>query len=122
MNHYVMAKAGKLPTTAQFTKALLARWPDANVVRLIDRKGLFALDFNLEERGHRLDGSLRRDRSGIAFVKTEPIAAASLAIWLRSLVHAPTVLHFFDEGHTASVRITRQLTAEELAEPFLEET
>jgi hypothetical protein len=117
-----MAKAGKLPTTAQFTKALLARWPKAKVVQSDDRTGLFALDFNLEERGHRLDGSLRRDRSGIAFVKTEPIASASLAIWLRSLVHAPTVLRFFDEGHTASVRITRQLTAEELAEPFLDET
>lgn len=122
MNHYVMAKAGKLPTTAQFTRALLVRWPEAKVVQLNDRPGLFALDFTLEERGHRLDGSLRRDRSGIAFVKTEPIAAASLAIWLRSLVHAPTVLQFFDEGHTTSVRITRQLTAEDLAEPFLEET
>jgi hypothetical protein len=95
MNYFLVMLSDWRFSAEDFTRRLLARWPDAALKEQADPKDIDCLEFELRMAHSRLEGSLRRNGSGIAF-DGDLRDVADFALWVRSFVPEAERLHFCD--------------------------
>ncbi|HSP78702.1 MAG TPA: hypothetical protein VLQ93_09250 [Myxococcaceae bacterium] len=97
MNYFLVMLSDWRFSARDFKQRLLERWPDALVQEEADTGSLDCLEFELRMSHSVLEGSLRRDGSGIAF-DGDLRDVADFARWARSIVPEAERLHFCDES------------------------
>ncbi len=88
-----------------FKHRLLTRWPNATIQEEADPNSLDCFEFALPMAHSNLEGSLRRNGSGIAF-DGDLRDVAEFALWVRSFVPVAERLHFCDEGASGQLDLT----------------
>jgi hypothetical protein len=97
MKYFLIMLSAWRFSAQNFKHQLLARWPDALIEEDADTASLDCLEFKLRMIHSVLEGSLRRDGSGLAF-DGDIRDIAGFALWVRSFVPAAECLHFCDES------------------------
>src|SRR5213078_997701 len=100
-------------------RSLCTAWPAAHVERISDPSGIHALRWTIESGlPARIEGTLAKDGQTV-HLDGDLRAVVVVARWYRSVVPSQQALVFYDEGFSADVRLTAQVTEDQLAQPFL---
>lgn len=112
------------PTTWTFDVDAFARdlglaWPAAQVERLADPASLHQLRWTIASGlPAPIEGTLAKDGQTV-HLDGDLRAAVAMARWVRSIVPLQQALIFYDEGFSADVALTAQVTDDQLVQPFL---
>jgi len=101
---------------SEFMASLLARWPNAKVLR-IRNSTHFSHAWMIPTSRGILEGEFNQTESGVT-VHGPFQECAAFAIWFRSLVPAERPLVFYDEGYNVHVNISTDTTAADLISAF----
>lgn len=122
MSSYFISPPEPTPWTIDaeaFARELCRAWPAAQLERLSDPAGLHQLRWTIASGlPAPIEGTLARDGQTV-HLDGDVRAAAAVARWVRSLVPPQQALIFYDEGFSADVALTPEVTDDELVQPFL---
>ena len=100
-------------------RALCTAWPTAHVERISDPSSFYQLRWKIESGlPAQIEGTLANDGQTV-HLDGDLRSAVAVARWYRSVVPSQQALIFYDEGFSADVRLTAQVTEDQLAQPFL---
>jgi hypothetical protein len=93
----------------QFVEKLRAAWPGVQVQESSSTEDPFVIHWSLEEKKHRLLGSLYGNLHSILIEALAP-DATRFALWYRTLVPNKYKLFLYDEGFNEHVELTTTST------------
>lgn len=117
MKFFVIAKRDNVLPASEFTQLLVSRWAGTKVMQVKESESPLALEFRTPMQHSRLDGSLNRRGSCIAFVADLP-DCAEFAHWCRSIVPPHEPLLFCDEGMSGKVELEPTMMATDILRAF----
>jgi hypothetical protein len=117
MNYFLVMLSGWRFSAQDFKQRLLTRWPDAILTKEEDPESLDCFEFETPGAHSKLEGSLRRDGSGIA-LDGDLRDVAGFALWVRSFVPEAERLHFCDEGVSGQLDLTPDTSPADLFRLF----
>lgn len=117
MNYFLVMLSDWRFSSRDFKHHLLTRWPNATLKEDTDPGSLDCFEIELPMTYSRLEGSLRRDGSGLAF-DGDLRDVAEFALWCRSFVPEAERLHFCDEGVSGQLDLTPDTSLTDLFRLF----
>lgn len=101
----------------RFETLLRSRWPEVTVRHHDDPGRTYPVDADVTQDGATFTVMLERDGSTLSIEGTAEQAAA-VAHWWRRQAPADQELAFFDQGYSAQVDLTDDMSVAQIAAPF----
>jgi len=117
MKYYIITEKDGLPSAADFTSMLTARWPGSTVEQISNQARSYALEFQLPMAHSHVEGLLDRTGSSINF-EGDLRDMSEFVEWCRSLIPPHLRLVFCDEGMNGEVKVTPLMTATDILQAF----
>lgn len=101
-----------------FVTALNAKWPDIEIKAIDNPESNHLLEWKMMFNNRLLIGTLDNTRQ-VVHLDGDIRDCAKFAQWYRTQVAADYTLAFYDEGFSADVTLSTDISEQQIAEPFL---
>lgn len=117
MNYFVITESEGVVSPTDFSRLLKSRWPMAKVEAVLNPASSHALEFSVQMKHSRVDGSLNREGCSIVFVG-DIQDCADFALWCRSLLPPGESATFCDESMSGSLQLDTTTTLADILRAF----
>jgi hypothetical protein len=117
MKYYIITEKEGLPSPADFTFRLAARWTGVTVEQITNPERSYALEFQVPMAHSHVEGLLDRTGSSISF-EGDARDMSEFVQWCRSLIPPHLRLIFCDEGLNVEVKVAPSMVATDILQAF----